>query len=93
MPAWGVANPIALNLLLRRLGELDPAQRGAIMGLNSAVTYLCVFVGALLYRPIFLHLGFAACAWASAMLVLPALGWALEQRRRKQAVLRCRSEV
>ena len=91
--AWGVANHIGLNLLLRRLGELDTAQRGAIMGLNSVVTYLCVFVGALLYRPIFLHVGFAACAWASAMLVLPSLGWALEQRRRKQAVLRCRSEV
>ncbi|MGQ4878665.1 MFS transporter [Billgrantia sp. LNSP4103-1] len=84
---WGVGNHVGLNLLLRRLGELDPNQRGAIMGLYSAITYLCVFVGALLYRPIFLHFGFAACAWASAMLVLPSLGWALGQRRRKQAAL------
>lgn len=85
--AWGVANHIGLNLLMRQLAELDPAQRGAIMGLYSAITYLCVFAGALLYRPIFTHFGFAACAWASAMLVLPALGWALGQRRRKQAAL------
>lgn len=82
---WGVGNHLGLNLLLRRLSELDSAQRGAIMGLYSAITYLCVFAGALLYRPIFMHYGFAACAWASAMLVLPALGWALGQWRRKQA--------
>ncbi|MCE8042926.1 MFS transporter [Billgrantia desiderata SP1] len=90
--AWGVANHLGLNLLMRQLAEIDPVQRGAIMGLYSAITYLCVFVGALLYRPIFTHFGFAACAWASAMLVLPALGWALGQWRRKQAELRCHSE-
>jgi DHA1 family inner membrane transport protein len=84
---WGVGNHVGLNLLLRRLGELDPNQRGAIMGLYSAITYLCVFAGALLYRPIFLHFGFAACAWASAMLVLPSLGWALGQRRRRLAAM------
>ena len=90
---WGVGNHLGLNLLMRQLAELDPTQRGAIMGLYSAITYLCVFAGALLYRPIFMHFGFAACAWASAMLVLPALGWALGQWRRKQAALRCHSET
>ncbi|MDI5935691.1 MFS transporter [Halomonas kalidii] len=85
--AWGVGNHLGLNLLMRQLSELDPAQRAAIMGLYSAITYLCVFAGALLYRPLFTHYGFAACAWASAMLVLPALGWALGQWRRKQAAL------
>ncbi|KAA0011844.1 MFS transporter [Billgrantia pellis] len=84
---WGVGNHLGLNLLMRQLAELDPMQRGAVMGLYSAITYLCVFAGALLYRPIFTHFGFAACAWASAMLVLPALGWALGQWRRKQAAL------
>ncbi|PAU75544.1 MFS transporter [Halomonas salipaludis] len=91
--AWGVGNHLGLNLLMRQLAELDPVKRGAVMGLYSAITYLCVFAGALLYRPIFTHYGFAACAWASAMLVLPALGWALGQWRRKQAALRCRSET
>ncbi|MFQ3786286.1 MFS transporter [Halomonas sp. A29] len=90
---WGVANHLGLNLLMRQLAEINPAQRGAIMGLYSAITYLCMFTGALLYRPIFAHFGFATCAWASAMLVLPALGWALGQWRRKQSELRCRPEA
>ncbi|SDL19478.1 Predicted arabinose efflux permease, MFS family [Modicisalibacter muralis] len=71
--AWGVANHIGLNLLVRRLTQLDPQQRGAIMGLYSAITYFCVFVGALAYRPIFEQLGFAACALLSAACVVPAL--------------------
>lgn len=79
--AWGLANHVGLNLIVRRLTELDPAQRGAIMGLYSAVTYLCVFAGALLYRPLFAQLGFAACALVSAACIAPALGWALGGRR------------
>ncbi|MFC3284542.1 MFS transporter [Litchfieldella rifensis] len=78
---WGLANHVGLNLLVRRLTELDPLQRGAIMGLYSAITYLCVFAGALLYRPIFEHFGFAACALVSAACIAPALGWALGIQR------------
>lgn len=70
---WGVANHIGLNLLVRRLTELDPRQRGAIMGLYSAITYFCVFIGALAYRPIFEQFGFAACALLSVACVVPAL--------------------
>ena len=70
---WGLANHVGLNLLVRRLTELDPRQRGAIMGLYSAVTYFCVFIGALVYRPIFEQFGFAACALLSAACVVPAL--------------------
>lgn len=71
---WGVANHVGLNLLVRRLTELGPPQRGAIMGLYSAITYFCVFVGALAYRPVFEQFGFAACALLSAACVVPALG-------------------
>ncbi|EPC03095.1 hypothetical protein L861_22560 [Litchfieldella anticariensis FP35 = DSM 16096] len=77
--AWGLANHIGLNLIVRRLTELDPSQRGAIMGLYSAITYLCVFAGALLYRPIFEQLGFAACALVSAACIVPALGWSFSR--------------
>lgn len=70
---WGLANHIGLNLLVRRLTELDPSQRGAIMGLYSAITYLCVFIGALAYRPLFEQFGFMACALLSVACVLPAL--------------------
>nr|WP_297459811.1 MFS transporter [uncultured Halomonas sp.] len=71
--AWGLANHVGLNLLVRRLTELDPSQRGAIMGLYSAITYLCVFIGALAYRPVFERFGFVACALLSAACVVPAL--------------------
>lgn len=83
--AWGLANHVGLNLLVRRLTELDPTQRGAIMGLYSAITYLCVFAGALLYRPLFEHLGFAACALVSAACIAPALGGALGFQRFRAA--------
>ncbi|APG87234.1 transporter protein (plasmid) [Sinorhizobium americanum CCGM7] len=44
---WGLANHFGLNVLIMRLTALDPARRGAIMGLNSGVTYLALFVGTL----------------------------------------------
>ena len=42
---WGMANHAALNVLILRLAALDPGRRGAIMGLNSGVTYLALFAG------------------------------------------------
>lgn len=85
---WGLANHVGLNLIVRRLTELDPRQRGAIMGLYSAITYLCVFVGALAYRPLFEQFGFAACALVSAGCIAPALGWALGFRRWRTGSMR-----
>ena len=43
------------------------------MGLYSAITYLCVFIGALAYRPVFERFGLVACALLSAACVVPAL--------------------
>ena len=63
---WGVVNHLGLNLIVGRLTTLDPRQRGAILGLNSAVTYLSVFAAALLYRPVFDQAGLAVCALVSA---------------------------
>ncbi len=78
---WGLANHLGLNLIVGGLAALDPTQRGAVMGLYSAVTYLSVFAGALLYRPVFEQFGFAVCALVSAACVMPALGAALQVRR------------
>jgi predicted MFS family arabinose efflux permease len=67
---WGVFQHLGLNLLVARLVSLDPGQRGAIMGLYSTVTYLCVFVapiaGAVVYTP----WGLAGCLALSATLCL-----------------------
>lgn len=80
--AWGVANHIGLNLIVGRLTALDPAQQGAILGLYSAVTYLAVFAGALLYQPLFERFDFTGCALASAGCIAPALAMSLIQARR-----------
>ena len=64
---WGVFQHFALNLVVDRLTSLDPAQRGAIMGLNSAVTYLTVMSGAILYRLPHEYGGLALCLAFSAL--------------------------
>ncbi len=70
---WGLINHLGLNLIVGRLTALDARQRGAIMGVYSAVTYLSMFAGTALFRPVFTQYGFAACAVLSALCVLPAL--------------------
>ncbi|MET3591571.1 putative MFS family arabinose efflux permease [Mesorhizobium shonense] len=70
--AWGLANHFGLNVLVMRLTALDPARRGTIMGLNSAVTYLAVTVGTAGFGPLYTGLGFANCALIAAGLMLVA---------------------
>jgi MFS transporter, DHA1 family, inner membrane transport protein len=67
---WGLANHFGLNMLIMRLTALDPKQRGAVMGLNSAVTYLAVFAGTSAFGPAYTTFGFAACAAVAAALTL-----------------------
>jgi predicted MFS family arabinose efflux permease len=74
---WGLANHFGLNILIMRLTALDPAQRGTIMGLNSAVTYLAVFAGTSGFAPIYQSYGFAACAALAAVLTLVSVVSAL----------------
>ncbi|MES0096520.1 MFS transporter [Mesorhizobium sp. M0019] len=69
---WGLANHFGLNVLVMRLSALDPALRGTIMGLNSAVTYLAVFVGTTAFGPLYSTFGFAASAVVAALLMLIA---------------------
>lgn len=80
---WGVFQHLGLNLLVARLTALDPAQRGAIMGLYSTATYVCVFAapfaGALVFSP----WGLAGCLLLSAGLcLLEAIEAALSLRPR-----------
>ncbi|MFB9983631.1 MFS transporter [Mesorhizobium kowhaii] len=69
---WGLANHFGLNVLVMRLSALDPSRRGTIMGLNSAVTYLAVFVGTTGFGPLYSSFGFATCAAVAALLMLVA---------------------
>ncbi len=70
---WGMVNHLGLNLVVGRLVSLDETQRGAILGINSSVTYFCVFIGAVAFKPIFDSVGFAVCAVISAICILPAI--------------------
>lgn len=78
--SWGMINHLGLNLIVGRLAALDPARRGAVLGLNSGVTYLAMFLATAGFGWVEAWLGFAACAVLSAGLVLPALGDGLKRR-------------
>ncbi|TPL22682.1 MULTISPECIES: MFS transporter [unclassified Mesorhizobium] len=83
--AWGLANHFGLNVLVMRLSALDPSRRGTIMGLNSAVTYLAVFVGTTGFGPLYSDFGFAASAMVAALLMLvaaSAAAWRTRQPHR-----------
>ncbi|UWQ48339.1 MFS transporter [Leisingera caerulea] len=75
---WGIGQHLALNLVVARVTLLDPGQRGAIMGLFSTVTYLCVFTAPFTGAASYAVLGLAGCLGVSALLsacaVLEALG-------------------
>lgn len=66
---WGVANHLGLNLLIVRLTAIDPARRGGILGLNSAVTYLAAFAGSVAFGPLYLTGSFPDLALAAAVLM------------------------
>ena len=78
--SWGMINHLGLNLIVGRLAGLDPARRGAVLGLNSGVTYLAMFLATAGFGWVEIWAGFAACAVLSAGLVLPALWDALGRR-------------
>jgi len=69
---WGLTNHFGLNVLIMRLSSLDPARRGTVMGLNSAVTYLAVFLGTTGFAPVYEGFGFAAAARVAVGLMLVA---------------------
>lgn len=69
---WGLANHFGLNVLIMRLTALDPARRGAIMGLNSGVTYLALFAGTIGFGAAYAASGFFILPLAAAVLMLAA---------------------
>lgn len=78
---WGMANHASLNVLIQRLAALDPGRRGAIMGLNSGVTYLALFAGTAGFGPLYARAGFAALAgMAVALMLVAAIAAALAPR-------------
>ncbi|WP_216824943.1 MFS transporter [Roseovarius sp. EL26] len=79
---WGAVNHLGLNLLIGQLAAISPTQRAAVMGLNSAVTYVAMFVGTISFKPVFEAYGFSAAAYVAAVCIVPAAVYALSARRR-----------
>ncbi|GIT90483.1 MFS transporter [Jannaschia pagri] len=79
--AWGVITHLALGLTVGRLTRAAGSQKGAVLGLNSAVTYLGVVGGAAGFAPVFTWGGLATCAMiaggGSAVLWAEALSYRL----------------
>ncbi|WPU25488.1 MFS transporter [Cedecea neteri] len=69
----GLVNHLGVNLLIQRLTAIDPAKRGTLMGLNSAVTYLAVFAGSSSYGPLYTDHGFTAISLVSLALMVIAV--------------------
>ncbi|WP_308916247.1 MFS transporter [Jannaschia sp. LMIT008] len=64
--AWGFVNHAALNLTVLRLSADRGAMRGAVLGLNTAVTYLGALAGPLGLGTLYAGSGFGALASGGA---------------------------
>ncbi len=74
---WGVLNQFALNALVVSLNHRAAGARGAVMGLNSAVTYSAVFAGPVVMGSVYTSSGFEAVTALAALFVAigAAIGW------------------
>lgn len=73
---WGFMNHICINLIVMLLAQRDPNARGALMGLQTSVTYTSVFLGPLLFGALY-PVGFGIMALLAAALLLCGAGIAM----------------
>lgn len=66
---WGLVNHFGLNLIVAGLCAIDARHRGAILGLNSAVTYLAASLGVLSFGPLYETGGFSMLAFVACIAV------------------------
>ncbi|WP_404403164.1 MFS transporter [Pelagibacterium halotolerans] len=78
---WGVLNQLGLNALIVLLNRRAERARGAVMGLNSAVTYLAVFAGPVVLGTVYTRSGFTAVTTLAGVLVaVAAVGYWMSRR-------------
>ena len=63
---WGFANHFGLNIIVLLLGRANDARRGAVLALNSAVSYAGALVGAGLFGAVYERGGFHPAAALAA---------------------------
>ena len=67
---WGVFNHFGLSVILTELASIEPKQKGTIMGLYSAITYVGASVGTYIYGLIYSSYDYAALNFVSMGLLL-----------------------
>ncbi len=78
---WGAVNHLGLNIMVGQLSALSVSQRGAILGLYSATTYVAMFVGTAGFGRVYGAYGFQVIAVLSAVCIVPAVIGAVLRRR------------
>ncbi|MBS4429414.1 MFS transporter [Pectobacterium punjabense] len=74
----GTANHLCVNLLITGLNTTDASKRGAIMGLNSAVTYLAVFAGNTFFGALYQHWGYTTVLYTAVGFVVISILFTLQ---------------
>ncbi|WP_213803944.1 MFS transporter [Granulicella sp. dw_53] len=69
---WGIAAHLCLNMIVLLLSRARPTERGAILGLNSATTYLGAMFGTALAGAIYTRAGFKTLSLVAAGLQILA---------------------
>ena len=82
---WGLFNHFGVNLIVTSLSAIDPTRVGALLGLNSAVTYLSASVGTLFFGYVYEQVNFTPVAGGSAAIVLAATALAFIRLGKKDA--------
>jgi len=77
---WGFANHFGLNIIVLLLGRASDARRGAVLALNSAVSYAGALVGAGLFGAVYERGGFLPTAALAASCLAGALAVAVTTR-------------
>ncbi|WP_323369909.1 MFS transporter [Xanthomonas campestris] len=79
--SWGFVNHLTLNCVVVLLSKISPRQAGAVLGFNSATTYLGVALGTAAASHIYPTAGFATLVEIAATLHLVAAAICLFRNR------------
>lgn len=68
---WGLLNHLGLNVLIASLNACSTSHRGAVLGLYSGITYVCMSIGTVVFSSLYQWGDFKLiCAIASALCLL-----------------------
>lgn len=79
---WGFCNHFGLNIMVLLLVQARPEERGAVLGLNSAVTYLASLAGVAVAGLVYDQAGFGPLALGAAGLMVGVAALALSASAR-----------